>query len=99
METLKETGAGHVEGNLLGANLQAGDKPEQVVKPQKASTKGGNGRGNGGVQGEKERESPEDFRARKDQERKERLDAKIERAKKPETMLITRNAMDTNDLV
>jgi hypothetical protein len=99
METLKETGAGHVEGNLLGANLQAGDKPEQVVKPQKASTKGGNGRGNGGVQEEKERESPEDFRARKDQERKERLDAKIERAKKPETMLITRNAMDTNDLV
>ena len=28
-----------------------------------------------------------------------RLDAKIERAKKPETMLVTRNAMDTNDLV
>jgi hypothetical protein len=51
------------------------------------------------AQEEKRRETPEEFRSRKELERKEKLEKKLERASKPETMLITRNAMDTNELV
>lgn len=92
------TAQGHGEGGLPGALLPAGDKTGEDVAPQQGVTKG-NGRGNGGAQDEKKKESPEEFKERKDRERKERLAVKLERASKPETMLVTRNAMDTNDLV
>jgi len=84
--------SGLPEAILVGTgNIPAGDKI-QKAKP------GGNGKGNG-VQEDNHKESPEEYRERRDKEKSERLAAKLERASKPETMLVTRNAMDTNDLV
>jgi hypothetical protein len=92
-------GAGHGEGGLPSALLAELDKAGESVTTQKVVTKGGNGSGNGGAPEEKRRETPEEFRARKHLEKKEKLEKKLERASKPETMLVSRNAWDTNDLV
>jgi hypothetical protein len=73
------------------------EKEGEGVLAQQAVSKG-NVKGNDERE-DKRRETPEEFRARKNLERKERLEKKLERASKPETMLITRNALDTNDLV
>lgn len=93
------TAEGTGEDSLRGALLTEIDKTGEGVTTQKAVTKGENNRGNGGAPEEKRKESPEEFRARKELEKKEKLEKKLERASKPETILVTRNAMDTNDLV
>ena len=80
------------EAILVGTgNIPGVDKIPQA-KP------GGNGKGNG-AQEETQKESPEEYRERRDKEKREKLAMKLERASLPETMLVTRNAMDTNDLV
>lgn len=81
------------EGDLPNALFGKKDPGEEGVLAQQAVTL------RNGAKEDKRRETPEEFRARKELERKEKLEKKLERASKPETMLITRNAMDTNELV
>jgi hypothetical protein len=87
------TAYGSGESGLPNALFIEKDREAEGVSSQHAATK------RNGALGEKRRETPEEFRARKESERKEKLEKKLERASKPETMLITRNAMDTNELV
>ena len=90
-QVLTDYGPG--EGSLPNALFVDGEKIGDGVSAQQAVPKG-----NGAQEGNR-RETPEEFKARKVLERKEKLEKKLERASKPETMLITRNAMDTNELV
>ena len=85
------------EGGLPESILVSTGNIPAGVKSQQARPSG-NGKGNG-AQDENQKESPEEYRERRDKEKREKLAMKLERASLPETMLVTRNAMDTNDLV